>query len=131
MYMPGRRRTASRPSRTWMSAALYDPEPFCVPVAAFPFAVFTVLTAIVSPLRATGADEQLVQPLEVLVGIELDRDATALAALGDLDLRTQGAPQLGRDAGKIGVVAVHAHAPPRVRWMHHFARERLRFADRH
>src|SRR2546425_7918190 len=26
MYMPGRRRTASRPSRTWMSLAPYEPR---------------------------------------------------------------------------------------------------------
>src|SRR5438067_4076072 len=129
MYMPGRRRTASRPSRTWMSAALYDREPS--PPVVLPFAVFTALTAIASPLRATGADQQLVQPLEVLVGVELDRDPTALATPRDLDLRAQRAAQLGRDAGEIRIVAACASPPARMRWTHHLACQRLGLPDRH
>src|SRR5205807_2800513 len=65
-------------------------------------------------LRATGADQQLVEPLEVLVGIELDRDAAARAALGDLDLRAECAAQLGRYAREIGIVAADPRAPA---WM--------------
>src|SRR5688572_21728168 len=93
MYMPGRRRTASRPSRTWMSFALYEAGgllPF--PLTGFsPPRVFTsspFLTATCSPLRATGADQELIQTLEVLVGVIVDRDAPAFAAAQDLHLRS-------------------------------------------
>src|SRR5215210_4248372 len=95
MYMPGRRRTASRPSRTWMSLALYEVGalfPFPAKVLS-PFLVFTLpsslLTATCSPLCPAGADEQLEEPLEVLVGVVVDRDAPALVAAQDLHLCAQ------------------------------------------
>src|SRR5688572_20151771 len=94
MYMPGRRRTASSPSRTWMSLALYDVGgllPF--PLTTFSPRVFTpsssFLTGMCSPLCATGADQELIQTLEVLVGVVIDRDPPALAAAEDLHLRSQ------------------------------------------
>ena len=93
MYMPGRRRTASSPSRTWMSFALYDVGgllPFPATVLS-PFLVFTpsssFLTGTCSPLCPTGADQELIETLEVLVGVVIDRDAAALAAAENLHLR--------------------------------------------
>jgi hypothetical protein len=49
MYMPGRRRTASSPSRTWMSFALYELAGFCPFVAAAVPFTSSFLTATCSP----------------------------------------------------------------------------------
>src|SRR5687767_6860799 len=95
MYMPGRRRTASSPSRTWMSFALYEPgglPPFPSRGGLPPFPSrfrrsSSFLTATCSPSCPTGADQELIQTLEVLVGVVVDRDAPALAAAQDLHLR--------------------------------------------
>ncbi len=93
MYIPGRRRTASSPSSTWMSLALYDVGdllPFPAVLSrprVFRFSS-SFLTATCSPLRPAGADQELIQTLEVLVGVVIDRDSPALAAPQDLHLRT-------------------------------------------
>ncbi len=47
MYIPGRLRTGSRPSRTWMSSAEYPPSPFRV---AMPAKIGDGCAAIVSLL---------------------------------------------------------------------------------
>src|SRR6266849_5214366 len=113
MYMPGRRRTASRPSRTWMSFALYDAGTF-VPLAS-PRAVFTssFLTATCSPLCLSGANEHLVETLEVFVVVELDLDATAATPAKDLHLRAQRGTELVRHLRKVGIATQHARARAR------------------
>src|SRR6185436_21189145 len=137
MYMPGRRRTASSPSRTWMSFALYEAGgllPF--PARLFsPFLVFTpsspFLTATCSPLCATGADQELIETLEVLVGVVIDRDATTLAAAQDLHLRTQRSAQLARHLREIWIAAAQTRSrAPAPRSVDHLSRERLSVAHR-
>src|SRR5678815_1413089 len=118
MYMPGRRRTASSPSRTWMSFALYD-EGGLLPFPAralSPFLAFTpsssFLTATRSPLCPTGADQELIKTLEVLVGVVVDRDATALAAAQDLYLRTQRSAKLARHLREVWIAAAQTRSRP-------------------
>src|SRR5438445_12919036 len=46
------------------------------------------------PLRLPRPDQQLEETFEVVVGIELDRDATAAPAAEDLDLRPKRGPKV-------------------------------------
>src|SRR5712692_667061 len=132
MYMPGRRRTASRPSRTWMSFALYDAGTF-VPLPS-PRAVFTssFLTATCSPLCLSGANEHLAETLEVFVVVELDLDATAATPAKDLHLRAQRGTELVRHLRKVGIATQHARARASAPsgWVDHLAHQRLRVAHR-
>src|SRR3982074_3631163 len=132
MYMPGRRRTASRPSRTWMSFALYDAGTF-VPLPS-PRADFTssFLTATCSPLCLSGANEHLVETLEVFVVVELDLDTTAATAAKDLHLRAQRGTELVRHLCEVGLAAHHARtraSAPSGR-VDHLAHQCLGVADR-
>src|SRR5207245_6550119 len=54
-------------------------------------------------LCLAGADQQLVEPLEVLVGVELDRDAAAATAAEDLHLRAERGTELARELREIGI----------------------------
>src|SRR5581483_6490421 len=113
-----------------MSLALYDDAAFC-PFSPSRGLTSSFLTATCSPLCPSGADEQLEEPLEVLVGVELDQDATAAPTANDLHLRAQRGTQVVRHLREIRVAAKRpgARSAAALR-MDHLAHERLRVADR-
>src|SRR6476659_7724763 len=113
MYMPGRLRTACRPSRTWMLAAVYS-APFVRRDRRAGSAVMRGghLPDLVLPggsdrergarrHRGAASDDR-VDAIELLVGVEVDDEPSATAGAADAHLRRQHAAQLGLEGGEIG-----------------------------
>ena len=116
MYMPGRLRTASRPSRTWMlaarvvaSARLRAARRACR-VGRWSAAFGSARRASVAGLgigcrlRSRGSSGQaLVEPPEFFVAVVLDHDPAAAPRSGEADLGAQRATQVFLDAFEVRV----------------------------
>ena len=75
-------------------------------------------------------DEELVESLEILVGIELDRDAAAASTAENLHFRSKCRAELGGDLTQVGIAAPEPR--PRscsTRRVDHLPCESLSFAD--
>ncbi len=89
MYMPGRRRTASRPSRTWMESAVYagglaapDRRPPLAPRRGRA-SVALACSVIARRSRHRSGRQSIDEPAKVIVVVPGDGDAAALAARRD------------------------------------------------
>jgi hypothetical protein len=76
-------------------------------------------------------DEELVQALEIVVGVELDGDAAATPAAKDLHLRPERRSELGGHLGKVGIGAAKPRPGSAASCgVHHLSGESFGLADR-
>ena len=116
--MPGRRRTASRPSSTWMASA-----PYSAPLAPRRVAGSGRSTGSISdacafigrPSHAVIPREALVQPQQVVALVPVDDDPASLASRCQDDLRAEGLPQTGGHVLQVRVARAGRALPRRGR----------------
>src|SRR4026209_1176546 len=87
MYIEGRRRTASSPSRTWRLSAVYEAA-----AAARPDRPPDV-GRVSDSVSGRSAGQALIQPAQVVIVVVLDRDTSSLARSAQRDLGTERVAQ--------------------------------------